>query len=274
MSDYERIADAIEYITTNVNQQPSLDDVAAHLNLSPYHFQRLFTRWAGVSPKRFLQILTVKYAKALLDDSVPVMDASNEVGLSSSARLHDHFINLEAITPGEYKNSGVGLKINYGVHQTKFGNTFIAVTERGICQLSFMDDNDDSIYVNELQECWSSACISRSKKITKPFIDSVFSINNEQPISIFVKGTNFQINVWKALLKIPYGNLTTYGRLAKSIGNPNASRAVGTAVGANPVSILIPCHRVIRSTGVIGEYRWGSTRKRSILSLEALTTTV
>lgn len=272
MSDYERIAEAIEYITSHVNEQPSLDDVASHLNLSSHHFQRLFTRWAGVSPKRFLQSLTIKHAKALLDDSVSVMDASNEVGLSSSARLHDHFIHLEAITPGEYKNNGEGLTIYYGVHETKFGNTFVAITERGICQLSFIDDVDDSVFVNELQQCWSSACIKESKKITRPYINSIFSGNNDQAISIFVKGTNFQINVWKALLNIPYGHLTTYGKIAKNIGNPKAFRAVGTAVGANPVSLLIPCHRVIRSTGVIGEYRWGSTRKRSILSWEALAT--
>lgn len=270
MSDYERIADAIDYITSNVNQQPSLDDVAAHLNLSPYHFQRLFTRWAGVSPKRFLQTLTVKYAKDLLDNSVSVLDVSNEIGLSSSARLHDHFIHLEAITPGEYKKRGEGITINYGVHQTKFGNTFIAVTERGICQLSFIDD-DESMYVNELQQSWDSAKLKKSKNLTKPYINLIFSNDNEKEYSLYVKGTNFQINVWKALLKIPYGSLTTYGQLARNIGNPKASRAVGTAVGANPVSLLIPCHRVIRSTGVIGEYRWGSTRKRSILSLETLT---
>ncbi len=272
MSDYERIAEAIDYITSHVNEQPSLDDVAEQLNLSPYHFQRLFTRWAGISPKRFLQTLTVNHAKALLKDSMSLMDASNELGLSSTARLHDHFVNLEAITPGEYKSSGEGLKINYGIHETKFGKVFIAVTDRGICQLSFMDNNNDSMFIHELEQCWTTASIKESKKITKPYIDSIFSEEKQQLLSLYVKGTNFQINVWKALLNVPYGRLTTYGRLANLIGNPKASRAVGSAVGANPVSLLIPCHRVIRASGVIGEYRWGSTRKRSILSWEALST--
>jgi len=271
MSDYERIAEAIDYITSHVNEQPSLDDVAKQLDLSPYHFQRLFTRWAGISPKRFLQTLTVKHAKALLKDSMSLMDTSNELGLSSTARLHDHFVNLEAITPGEYKTNGAGLKINYAVHETKFGKAFIAVTERGICQLSFMDDKDDSIFISELEQCWTSASIKESKKITKPVINSIFSENKkQQSLSLYVKGTNFQINVWKALLNIPQGKLTTYGQLANLIGNPKASRAVGSAVGANPVSFLIPCHRVIRASGIIGEYRWGSIRKRSILSWEAL----
>ncbi len=270
MSDYERIAEAIDYITSHVNEQPSLDDVAKEINLSPHHLQRVFTRWAGISPKRFLQTLTVNHAKELLKESMSLMEASYELGLSSTARLHDHFVNLEAITPGEYKSSGEGLKINYGMHETKFGKAFIAVTERGICQLSFMDNDDDSIFIKELEQCWTSASIKESKTITKPYIDSIFSDKKRQPLSLYVKGTNFQINVWKALLNVPYGKLTTYGQLANLIGNPKASRAVGSAVGANPVSFLIPCHRVIRASGVIGEYRWGTTRKRSILSWETL----
>jgi AraC family transcriptional regulator, regulatory protein of adaptative response / methylated-DNA-[protein]-cysteine methyltransferase len=270
MSDYERIAEAIDYITSHVNEQPTLDDVAEQLNLSPYHFQRLFTRWAGISPKRFLQTLTVKHAKTLLKESMSIMDASDELGLSSSARLHDHFVNLEAITPGEYKSSGEGLKINYGIHETKFGKAFIAVTERGICQLSFLDDENDSMFISELEQCWPSASLKESKKITKPYINSIFSEEKNKPLSLYVKGTNFQINVWKALLNVPYGRLSTYGQIANLIGNPKASRAVGSAVGANPVSLLIPCHRVIRASGIIGEYRWGSIRKRSILSWESL----
>jgi AraC family transcriptional regulator, regulatory protein of adaptative response / methylated-DNA-[protein]-cysteine methyltransferase len=271
MSDYERIADAIDYITSHVNEQPSLDDVAEHLNLSPYHFQRLFTRWAGISPKRFLQTLTVKYAKALLNESLSLMDASNELGLSSTARLHDHFVKLEAITPGEYKSNGLGLKINYGVHETLFGYAFIAVTDRGICQLSFMNDKKDIQRIIELEEKWSSATISESKKLTKPAVNLIFSKEKKrQSVPVYVQGTNFQINVWKALLEIPQGKLTTYGQLAKTIGNPKASRAVGTAVGANPVALIIPCHRVIRASGVIGEYRWGNTRKRSMLTWESL----
>lgn len=270
MSDYQRIAAAIEYITENVKAQPTLDDVAQHLNLSPYHFQKIFTRWVGVSPKRFLQTLTVSHAKALLDESLSLMQASHELGLSSTARLHDHFVNLEGITPGEYKTNGSGLEINYGVHATPFGQAFIAVTERGICQFSFIDDDDQAKHISRLEKKWSSAKIKQSQKITKPVIDSIFSKENKQALSVYVQGTNFQINVWKALLNIPYGKLTTYGQIAKQIGNEKANRAVGTAVGANPVAYLIPCHRAIRASGIIGEYEWGNTRKRSMLSWEAL----
>ena len=274
MSDYERIAEAIKYIVSHVNEQPSLDDVAKKLNLSPYHFQRLFTRWAGISPKRFLQTLTVKHAKALLKESQSIMKTSNEVGLSSSARLHDHFVTLEAVTPGEYKTQGEGLDINYGVHETPFGSAFVAVTERGICQFSFIDDDNPALLISELEKKWSAATMRESKKLTKPIITSFFSKkNNQQPLSVYVQGTNFQINVWRALLKIPQGKLSTYGQLASSIGKPKASRAVGSAVGANPIAFLIPCHRVIRASGVIGEYRWGSIRKRSMLSWEASTST-
>jgi AraC family transcriptional regulator, regulatory protein of adaptative response / methylated-DNA-[protein]-cysteine methyltransferase len=273
MSDYERIAQAIDYITSHVKEQPSLDDVAKHLNLSPYHFQRLFTRWAGVSPKRFLQTLTVNHAKSLLKESQSIMETSNELGLSSSARLHDHFINIEAVTPGEYKSKGESLKIYYAVHDSPFGHAFIAVTERGICQLSFMEDENDALHISELEKKWSLATLQESKKITEPYINSIFSKENkQQSLSVYVQGTNFQINVWRALLKIPKGKLTTYGQIASLIDNPKASRAVGSSVGANPIAFLIPCHRVIRASGVIGEYRWGSIRKRSMLSWEALKT--
>lgn len=270
MSDYERIAEAIDYITSHVKEQPSLDDVAKRLGLSPYHFQRLFSRWAGVSPKRFLQTLTVSHAKILLKESKSILETSHELGLSSTARLHDHFVNLEAITPGEYKTNGAGLKINYGIHKTPFGNALIAVTDRGICQFSFTDDESDTQLILALEEKWSSATVQESKKITRPVINSIFSKEKEQSLSVYVQGTNFQINVWKALLEIPQGKLTTYGQLANMIGNPKASRAVGSAVGANPVALLIPCHRVIRASGVIGEYRWGTVRKRSILCWETL----
>ncbi len=270
MSDYESIAQAIEYISSNVNEQPSLNDVAEQLKLSPRHFQRLFTRWAGVSPKRFLQTLTVNHAKTLLQESQSILETSNELGLSSSARLHDHFINIEAVTPGEYKSIGEDLNINYGIHDSPFGKAFIAITDRGICQLSFINGNHDTQLIMELEEKWSLATIRESIKLTKPIINSIFSKEKQhQPLSVLVQGTNFQINVWKALMNIPQGTLTTYGQLANLINNPKASRAVGTAVGANPVAYLIPCHRVIRASGVIGEYRWGSTRKRSMLSWEA-----
>ena len=271
MTDYERIAEAIKFISSHVGEQPSLEQVAKHLNLSKFHFQRLFTRWAGTSPNRFLQSLTVNYAKELLKESSSINSVSNELGLSSSSRLHEHFINLEAITPGEYKSKGKGLNINYGVHETLFGYAFIAATDRGICQLSFLDNKQYSNQLIELEKKWSSASITESKKITKPYIKSIFDKDNkDKKLVLHVQGTNFQINVWKALLTIPSGTLTSYGQLANQIKNSKASRAVGTAVGSNPIAFLIPCHRVIRSTGIMGEYRWGNIRKRSMISWEAL----
>ena len=271
MTDYERIAEAIKFISSHVGEQPSLEQVAKHLNLSKFHFQRLFTRWAGTSPNRFLQSLTVNYAKELLKESSSINSVSNELGLSSSSRLHEHFINLEAITPGEYKSKGKDLNINYGVHETLFGNAFIAATDRGICQLSFLDNKQYSNQLIELEKKWSSASITESKKITKPYIKSIFDKDNkDKKLVLHVQGTNFQINVWKALLTIPSGTLTSYGQLANQIKNSKASRAVGTAVGSNPIAFLIPCHRVIRSTGIMGEYRWGNIRKRSMISWEAL----
>jgi AraC family transcriptional regulator of adaptative response/methylated-DNA-[protein]-cysteine methyltransferase len=230
----------------------------------------MFTRWAGISPNRFLQSLTVEYAKALLMESTSINKVSYKLGLSSTSRLHDQFINLEAMTPGEYKAEGKGLNIKYGVHETPFGYAFIAITDRGICQLSFLDNKQYSNQFTELEKQWQLASITESKKMTKPYINSIFEKDNKQrELVLHVQGTNFQTSVWKALLKIPYGKLTTYGQLANIIANPKASRAVGTAVGANPVAFLIPCHRVIRATGITGEYRWGKIRKQCIISWEA-----
>lgn len=273
MTDYERIAEAIRYLSSNVDEQPSLQQVASHLNLSKFHFQRLFTRWAGTSPNRFLQSLTVEYAKDLLKESSSINKVSHKLGLSSTSRLHDQFINLQAMTPGEYKAEGKGLNIKYGIHETHFGYAFIAVTDRGICQLSFLDKNDNKQYSSEfaeLEKKWQLASITESKEITKSYIDAIFEKDNKKrELVLHVQGTNFQTNVWKALLKIPYGKLTTYGQLANSIAKPKASRAVGTAVGANPIAFLIPCHRVIRTTGIIGEYRWGKVRKQCMIGWEA-----
>ncbi len=270
MTDYERIAEAIKYISSNVDEQPSLEQVANHLNLSKFHFQRMFTRWAGTSPNRFLQSLTVEYAKTLLMESSSINNVSYKLGLSSTSRLHDQFINLEAMTPSEYKAEGKGLNIKCAVHETPFGYAFIAITDRGICQLSFLDNKQYSNQFSELEKKWQLASITESKKMTKPYINSIFEKDNKQrELVLHVQGTNFQTSVWKALLKIPYGKLTTYGQLANIIAKPKASRAVGTAVGANPIAFLIPCHRVIRATGITGEYRWGKIRKQCIISWEA-----
>lgn len=264
-----RIARAIEYISSHVKQQPSLNEIARQLDLSPYHFQRIFTQWAGITPKRFLQAQTVTHAKSLLEKSLSVLDVTQELGLSSSSRLHEHFITLEAVTPGEYRSHGKALDISYGIHETPFGQVLIAVTRHGICYLSFVDNNQ-AVLEADLRKKWQTATIYRSSQDTMPYIDTIFRKpeSSRQPLSLYVQGTNFQVQVWKALLRIPPGRVTTYAALARQVGNHKASRAVGNAVGANPVAFLIPCHRVIKSSGAIGKYRWGSQRKRILLGWE------
>ena len=270
INDYDRIKKAIDYIVTQVNRQPSLDDIAAHLNLSPYHFQRLFRRWAGISPKRFLQIQTLQHAKAMLRESLTILDTSNELGLSSPARLHDHFVTLEAITPGEYKSGGKRLDLTCGIHSTPFGKALIAVTDRGICHLSFIDENPRVAGMQEIRRVWPNAGITHSNMVTAPYIKAIFSRQEDiKTFPLYVQGTNFQVNVWRALLQIPPGYVMTYGQLSRIIGSPGSARAVGTAIAANPIAYLIPCHRVILASGAIGKYRWGSIRKRAILGWES-----
>ena len=271
MSDYDRIAQAIEFITDRVDEQPNLDDIAKHLNLSPSHFQRLFSRWTGVTPKRYLQILTVEHAKKLLAESKPLLDVSNTIGLSSGSRLYDHFVQLEAVTPGEFKKAGQGLEIQYGSHDTLFGRVVIAMTSRGICKLSFVDEISDESHIAALAKQWPYATIKLNDSATKEYIQTIFdrdSYKSNQPLSVHVKGTNFQVSVWKALLQIPFASLTSYNDIAKSIGKPKAARAIGQAVGANPVAFIIPCHRVIQQSGQIGGYHWGLTRKHAMHAWE------
>lgn len=271
MSDYERVAAAIEFISNHVPEQPSLDQIAAHVNLSPQHFQRMFNRWAGISPKRFLQTLTVAHAKERLKYS-SILEASEELGLSSPARLHDHFVSLEGITPGEFRSQGMNVQINYGLHDSPFGELFIAVTARGICKLIFLDQDQRQAQLEqaiiELQQQLSCSNIQRDQSLTKPIVEKIFSPQAEK-LQVLAVGTNFQVNVWKALLKISSGQLCSYGEIAEVINKPTASRAVGNAVGANPISLIIPCHRVIQASGVIGNYRWGKTRKKAMLTYEA-----
>lgn len=271
MSDYERIAQAITYITTRVNSQPTLDEIAAHLHLSPFHFQRLFSRWAGVTPKRFLQALTVERAKQLLTESRSLLEVADTIGLSSGSRLYDHFVQLEAVTPGEFKMKGKGLIVEYGVQPTPFGNTFIAVTARGVCGLEFLDNAEINEQIDSLNHKWPNAVIRENKSKMKIITETMFSTDRkpDRPLSLYVSGTNFQINVWKALLKIPPGTVTSYTQIAAAIGQPNAARAVGQAIGANPVAFLIPCHRVIQQSGNLGGYHWGVTRKHVIHAWEA-----
>lgn len=271
MSDYARIADAIRFIASQVERQPTLDEIAAHVHLSPFHFQRLFSRWAGVTPKRYLQVLTMERAKVLLQESRPLLEVADTLGLSSGSRLYDHFVQLEAVTPGEYKQRGAGLVIDHGVHNTPFGQAFVALTPRGVCNFSFLDDQAPQAPLAALAHNWPEAELREAISRTQGVIHTMFdgSKTPDRPISLHVSGTNFQISVWRALLQIPPAKVVSYAQVASAVGNPKAARAVGLAVGANPVALMIPCHRVIQQNGKLGGYHWGETRKQAIHAWEA-----
>jgi len=271
MSDYDRIAQAISFITHRVSSQPTLDEIADHVHLSPFHFQRLFCRWAGVTPKRFLQTLTLERAKKLLSESRPLLEVSDSLGLSSGSRLYDHFVHLEAVTPGEFKTGGAGLTIEYSEHESPFGRVFIASTPRGICNLTFLENEENDEHLAALYKKWPRAEIHENHDKTLAIIETMFGKNTvlDRPLSLYVSGTNFQVSVWKALLDIPPGKVASYSDVATAIGHPRAARAVGLAVGANPVAFLIPCHRVIQQSGQIGGYRSGEIRKHAIHAWEA-----
>ncbi|SIP90838.1 bifunctional transcriptional activator/DNA repair enzyme AdaA [Aeromonas hydrophila] len=271
MSDYARIADAIRFIASQVARQPTLDEIAAHVHLSPFHFQRLFSRWAGVTPKRYLQVLTLERAKALLQESRPLLEVADTLGLSSGSRLYDHFVQLEAVTPGEYKQRGAGLVIDHGVHDTPFGQAFVALTPRGVCNFSFLDEQAPQAPLAALAHSWPEAELREAPSRTQGVIHTMFDSSKAQdrPISLHVSGTNFQISVWRALLQIPPAKVVSYAQVANAVGNPKAARAVGLAVGANPVALMIPCHRVIQQNGKLGGYHWGETRKQAIHAWEA-----
>lgn len=266
---YGQIAKAIAFIRDNHLEQPSLATIAQHVNLSEYHFQRLFKEWAGISPKRFLQYLTLEYAKSKITETKNLLELTLESGLSSAGRLHDLFVQLVAMTPGEYKTAGSGLRIRYGIHESPFGACLIASTDRGICNLNFLDYTDGTIAAQSLQIEWPNADIVNDQIGTEEMRDLIFQSSHPSPLVLHVKGTNFQIQVWQALLRLPLGGLTTYQGLATAIGKPTAARAIGNAVGRNPVGYLIPCHRVIRGSGEIGGYRWGVDRKTVLLGWEA-----
>jgi AraC family transcriptional regulator of adaptative response/methylated-DNA-[protein]-cysteine methyltransferase len=271
-SDYARIERAILYLDAHGQEQPRLAEVAAHVGLSPYHFQRLFTRWAGISPKRFLQFQTLEHAKQLLAERRNMLDATYDAGLSSGGRLHDLFVTLTAMTPGEFKQGGAGLTIQYGLHPSPFGDYLLAVCERGICALRFLTGASSAEVLRELRAEWPRATLVEEPGATRPFAERIFPSRTPreiQPLSLFVKGTNFQLKVWEALLRIPSGAVATYEDIARSLQMPRAARAVGSAVGDNPIALLIPCHRVIRKTGAFGDYRWGLTRKRAMLTWES-----
>lgn len=276
MSDYDRIAKAIAYIAQNVTAQPTLDEIAAHVALSPFHFQRLFGRWAGTTPKRFLQVLTLELGKNLLAESGSLLEVSDRLGLSSTSRLHDHFVQLEAVTPGEYRSKGEGLVIEYGEHDTPFGRLFVAQTPRGVCRAAFTDGEGAAAQLAILRRTWPLAAYVPNAQHTALIAELLALPPAEQarrPLSLHVAGTNFQVAVWRALLRIPAGSAVTYSDIAQAVGTPAAVRAAGTAIGANPVAYVIPCHRVIQRSGALGGYRWGLERKQAMQVRERLAVT-
>lgn len=268
--DYQRIEKAIRYLEKHYQEQPSLEALAAHVGLSEFHFQRMFTRWAGISPKRFLQFLTKESAKRRLQESASLLQVAHQVGLSGPGRLHDLFIAAEAVTPGEYKSRGAGLDIRYGFHPTPFGECLIGVTERGICHLGFVEASREEALARLAME-WQKARLLEDEQATAFRVTPIFQIGSRPgtPLPIHLRGTNFQLKVWEALLSIPLGTVTTYEAIAQTIGHPRAVRAVGHAVAQNPIAVLIPCHRVIRKAGEFGAYRYGAARKMALIGWEA-----
>ncbi|RKR09582.1 AraC family transcriptional regulator of adaptative response/methylated-DNA-[protein]-cysteine methyltransferase [Flavobacterium sp. 90] len=269
--NYNRIAEAIDYIKANFKDQPNLDEVAEKVHLSPFHFQRLFSDWAGTSPKKFLQYTSLEHAKKLLkENQATISETAYETGLSGTSRLHDLFVNIEGMTPAEYKNGGKNLEINFSFAESPFGNIIVASTNKGVCFMAFAEDEE--IGFLDLKNKFPNATFSRKLDLAQQ--NALFIFQNDwsklSEIKLHLKGTDFQLKVWETLLKIPMGQLSTYGTIAHQIEKPNASRAVGTAIGSNPVAFLIPCHRVIQSSGVFGGYMWGNTRKTAIIGWEGV----
>ena len=271
-TDYDRIEAAIRYLDERARDQPDLDDLAGHLGLSPAHLQRMFRRWAGISPKRFVQFLTAGNAKGLLEESRSVLEATYASGLSGPGRLHDLIVAVDAVTPGQYKAGGAGLTIDFGLHPSPFGGCLLATTERGVCHLAFLDAEGRDEALRDLANRWPGAVLRERPDATAPVLERIFPADGpggERSISLFLKGTNFQLKVWEALLRIPPGCVASYEDVARQVCTERAARAVGAAVGANPVAYLVPCHRVIRGTGAFSNYRWGPDRKRAMLAREA-----
>jgi AraC family transcriptional regulator of adaptative response/methylated-DNA-[protein]-cysteine methyltransferase len=268
--DFRRIEKAIQFIEENFQNQPSMKEIAEHVALSEFHFNRLFSKWAGTSPQRFMRFLTKEFAKVKLAESANILEATFESGLSSSSRLHDLFVSYEAMTPAEFKAKGAGLSVYYGIHETPFGECLIAITERGITDFRFLEEESKPLIIKEIQQDFEKAKLIFDNNLTKPFIEQIFyeNSNANEPIKVLMRGTNFQIKVWEALLQIPFGQMLSYETIANAIGKPTAQRAVGTAIGSNRLGYIIPCHRVLQKVGGIGGYRWGTTRKKAILGWE------
>jgi len=268
-TDYNRIARAIDWLEKDAGASVTLKQLADFLHLSEYHTQRMFKRWAGITPNQFIQALNVGRARQLLEASRSVLDASYEIGLSGPGRLHDQMINVLAMSPGEYKRQGAGLSIRYGLIDSPFGDCLVGRTNRGICNLAFMDSTDSDELEGFIRERYRRATLIRDDGAVKPLESQLFQRDPVRLPALHLSGTNFQIQVWQALLTIPPGRLLSYGDIAERVGRITASRAVGQAVGANPISWLIPCHRIIQNSGIIGHYRWGSTRKKAMLAFES-----
>jgi AraC family transcriptional regulator of adaptative response/methylated-DNA-[protein]-cysteine methyltransferase len=270
-SDFTRVAEAIGYLCGQAHEQPTLAQVAARVGLSEYHFQRVFQQWAGISPKRFLQVLTLAEARELLRESRSVLETSLALGLSSTSRLHDLFVTLEHMTPGQFKDQARGLTLSWAVAPTPLGPALLAALGPRLCALSFLDGEDPQPALDALRERWPGAACRRDDPALRPFAELLASRlagGEPRPLALLLKGTPFQLQVWEALLRIPEGRVLAYGDLARQLGRPGAGRAVGAAVGQNPVGVLIPCHRVIQASGALGGYHWGTGRKRALLALE------
>lgn len=268
--NYQRVEKAIAFIRANALRQPSLGEIAEAVHVSPQHFQRLFVEWAGVSPKKFLQYTSLNHAKQLLkNESATLFDTAHDVGLSTSSRLHDLFVNIEGMTPGEFKNGGAALTINYSTHSTKFGNVLVASTTKGVCFMGF--DTEKLSAYDDVMNRFPNAKFLEQKDDFQDKALEIFSCDwsNLKTVKLHLKGSDFQLNVWRALLTIPSASLNTYGQLAEGLGNAKASRAVGTAIGSNPVAFLIPCHRVIQSSGHLGGYMWDENRKSALIAWES-----
>ena len=274
--DYQRIEQALQFLESNFTSQPGLGEIAQHAHVSKYHFQRLFKRWVGISPTQFLQFLTLEYTKQKLAEGRSILETSYEAGLSGPGRLHDLFVTFEAMTPGEYKNWGADLHIEYGFHPTPFGECLLAITSRGICHLSFIQKDGYADALSTLQRNWAYAAFTENAQKTQDIIARLFAthrVKNHRPFHLLVKGTNFQVNVWQALLTLPKGSMVCYQDIAVYLGIPTSIRAVANAMAKNPIAYLIPCHRVITKTGKIDRYRWGTARKKAILGWEAASLT-
>ena len=270
--DYAVVCHVIERISEDYRAQPSLEQLASEVGLSPTALQKLFTRWAGLSPKAFLQAVTLRHARALLDDGLPLLEASFETGLSGPGRLHDLFVTHEAMSPGDYKSRGAGLVLRYGFHFSPFGRALVMVTDRGLAGLAFADHGKEAAAADDMMSRWPNATYEEDLAATLPFAARIFDPvqwRADQPLKVVMIGTDFQIRVWEALLKIPMGRVSAYSEIARTIGAPKASRAVGAAIGANPLSFVVPCHRAIGRSGALTGYHWGLTRKRAMLGWEA-----